>query len=182
MAAGLVWAMEGPCSMIDLFHRHFTMKDGKRQPLRWPVISSRYFSRFPSKDFLMDVVDIRIDPFPSQQALSDLWRVTWEIDGLADFRAVLKRSLTHVAAFQNDHLIGFANMAWDGGVHAFLVDVCVHPDFRDHGIGQSMVEEALKVARQRGIRKVHVDFEPHLRDFYLSCGFAPTDAGVLTID
>lgn len=130
----------------------------------------------------MDVIEIRVDPFPSQQMLSDLWRATWEIDGLADFRAVLKRSLTHIAAYRNDHLIGFANMAWDGGVHGFLVDVCVHPDYRDHGIGQSMVESALSVARQRGLKKVHVDFDPHLRDFYRSCGFKSTDAGILTIE
>lgn len=129
----------------------------------------------------MNVVDIRIDPYPAQQELAGLWRTTWEIDGVADFKAVLRRSLTHVAAYDGERLIGFANMAWDGGVHAFLVDVCVHPGYRDHGIGQSMVEKAIEIARKRGVVKIHVDFEPHLRDFYLSCGFTPTDAGVLTI-
>ncbi|SDG74208.1 GNAT family N-acetyltransferase [Pelagibacterium luteolum] len=129
----------------------------------------------------MDTIDIRVDPFPTQRMLSDLWRATWEIDGLADFQSVLTRSLTHVGAYLNDELVGFANMAWDGGVHAFLVDVCVHPDYRDGGIGQSMVDKAIEVARKRGVEKIHVDFEPHLRDFYLSCGFTPTDAGVLTI-
>ncbi len=129
----------------------------------------------------MDTIDIKVDPFPGQRELSDLWRDTWEIDGVADFQSVLTRSLTHIAAYLNDRLIGFANMAWDGGVHAFLVDVCVHPEFRDHGIGQSMVEKALEIARTRGVEKIHVDFEPHLRDFYLSCGFTPTDAGILTI-
>lgn len=129
----------------------------------------------------MDTIDIRVDPFPTQRSLSDLWRTTWEIDGVADFQSVLTRSLTHVGAFLHDELIGFANMAWDGGRHGFLVDVCVHPDYRDYGIGQSMVEKAIAAARSRGIEKVHVDFEPHLRDFYLSCGFRPTDAGILTI-
>lgn len=130
----------------------------------------------------MDIVDVRIDPFPSQRELSDLWRATWEIDGVSDFQSILTRSLTHVGAYLGDRIIGFANMAWDGGIHGFLVDVCVHPEFRDHGIGQSLVEATLKIARKRGLQKVHVDFEPHLRDFYLSCGFKPTDAGVLTID
>jgi|TARA_A100001391_G_scaffold76566_2_gene49557 GNAT superfamily N-acetyltransferase len=130
----------------------------------------------------MDVVDVRIDPFPSQRELSDLWRATWEVDGVADFQSILTRSLTHVGAYLGDRIIGFTNMAWDGGIHGFLVDACVHPEFRDHGIGQSMVEAALEVARKRGLQKVHVDFDPHLRDFYLSCGFTPTDAGVLTID
>ncbi|RDE08415.1 GNAT family N-acetyltransferase [Pelagibacterium lacus] len=129
----------------------------------------------------MDTIEIRVDPFPGQRELSDLWRATWEIDGVADFQSVLTRSLTHVAAYLNTQVIGFANMAWDGGVHAFLVDVCVHPDYRDLGIGQSMVQKAIAIAHKRGIAKIHVDFEPHLREFYLSCGFTPTDAGVLTI-
>ena len=106
----------------------------------------------------MDVVDVRIDPFPSQRELSDLWRATWEIDGVSDFQSILTRSLTHVGAYLGDRIIGFANMAWDGGIHGFLVDVCVHPEFRDHGIGQSMVEAALKVARKRGLQKVHAQW------------------------
>lgn len=126
-------------------------------------------------------VDIRVDPFPAQRDLSDLWRAAWEIDGLADFQSVLTRSLTHVGAFHRDRLVGFANMAWDGGDHAFLVDVCVHPEFRDKGIGQSLVERAIDVARNRGVEWIHVDFEPHLREFYLSCGFRSTDAGVLKL-
>lgn len=130
----------------------------------------------------MEAIDLRIDPFPSHRELSDLWRATWETDGVADFRSILTRSLTHVGAYRGERIIGFTNMAWDGGINGFLVDACVHPEFRDHGIGQSMVETALKVARKRGLHKVHVDFEPHLRDFYLSCGFKPTDAGILTID
>lgn len=130
----------------------------------------------------MDVVDIRVDPFPSQLVLSDLWQKSWEVDGVDDFQSVLTRSLTHIGAYVGDELIGFTNMAWDGGWHGFLVDVCVHPDYRDHGIGQSLVEAALRIARKRGIKRVHVDFEPHLRDFYLSCGFKPIDAGVLSFE
>lgn len=130
----------------------------------------------------MDAIDIRIDPFPGQRELADLWRATWEIDGVADFQSVLTRSLTHIGASLNDDLVGFANLAWDGGVHAFLADVCVRPDFRDHGIGQSLVDKAIAVARKRGIAKIHVDFDPHLREFYLSCGFVPREGGVLTIE
>lgn len=130
----------------------------------------------------MDAIDIRVDPFPAQRQISDLWRATWEVDKVADFQSILTRSVTHIGAFLGEDLVGFANMAWDGGVHAFLIDVCVRPDYRDHGIGQSVVEKAIEIARMRGVRKVHADFEPHLRDFYLSCGFTPTDAGVLALD
>lgn len=126
-------------------------------------------------------IEIVVDPHPSHRELNDLWRMSWEIDGLADFDAILTRSLVHIGAYSGSMLVGFANVAWDGGVHAFLVDVCVHPDHRDHGVGQAMVEKAIAVARARGAKWIHADFEPHLRAFYRSCGFEPVDAGVLRI-
>jgi len=71
------------------------------------------------------------------------------------------------------------NLAWDGGVHAFLVDVTVHPDFRRRGIGQQLVKRAVEIARERGIEWVHVDFESRLRGFYQQCGFRYTEAGLI---
>lgn len=129
----------------------------------------------------MDTIEIRVDPHPTHRELSDLWRATWEIDGIDDFRSILTRSLTHAGAYLNGEIVGFANLAWDGGIHGFLTDVCVHPNYRDHGIGQSLVEQIVAIARKRNIEKIHADFDPHLRDFYLSCGFKPTDAGVLDL-
>ena len=34
-----------------------------------------------------------------------------------------------------EHLVGFANVAWDGGVHAFVLDTLVQGDARHEGIG-----------------------------------------------
>jgi hypothetical protein len=39
-----------------------------------------------------------------------------------------------------------------------------------------MVVEATNVARVRGAKWLHVDFEPHLTSFYRRCGFRPTVA------
>src|SRR5690554_2194362 len=80
--------------------------------------------------FFMDTIEIRVDPHPTHRELSDLWRATWEIDGIDDFRSILTRSLTHAGAYLNGEIVGFANLAWDGGIHGFLTDVCVHPNYR----------------------------------------------------
>ena len=44
---------------------------------------------------------------------------------------MLARSLTYVAAYDTvgggEQLVGFVNVAWDGGIHAFLLDTTVHP-------------------------------------------------------
>lgn len=79
-------------------------------------------------------------------------------------------------------LIGFANVAWDGGDHAFLLDPKVRPDHQRLGIATELVRRAATAARDVGCEWLHVDFEPHLRAFYFdACGFKPTDAGVMRL-
>lgn len=98
-----------------------------------------------------------------------------------DWGVVLSRSLTWIGAHQGDDLLGFANLAWDGGVHAFLLDPRVHPDFRRRGIGTELVRRAVKVARRAGVEWLHVDFARELKPFYEACGFSPTDAGLIQL-
>jgi ribosomal protein S18 acetylase RimI-like enzyme len=76
-------------------------------------------------------------------------------------------------------LVGFVNVAWDGDIHAFLLDPTVHPSAQRRGIGQSLVKAAAAAAKERGIHWLHVDYEPQLDDFYRACGFQRTMAGVM---
>ncbi len=79
-------------------------------------------------------------------------------------------------------LIGFANVAWDGYRHAFLLDVAVAPGSRRRGIATRMVQRAAQEARAAGCEWLHVDFEDHLAPFYLgSCAMTPTKAGLLRL-
>ena len=93
-----------------------------------------------------------------------------------------RHSLTWVGAFHDGRMIGFANVAWDGGVHAFLLDVVVDPDRQGEGIGASVVAEAARLAGEAGCEWLHVDFVPDHTAFYLDrCRFTRTDAGVLRL-
>ncbi|MER6301637.1 GNAT family N-acetyltransferase [Kitasatospora sp. NPDC001539] len=79
-------------------------------------------------------------------------------------------------------LVGFVNLAWDGGAHAFLLDTVVAPHARRQGIATRLVAEAADGARAAGCTWLHVDFEPHLRTLYLdACGLKPTEAGLLAL-
>ena len=128
----------------------------------------------------MDGIDLRIDPFPSEAELADLWISAWGPD--TAYQGVLERSLCHVAAYSGPKLVGFVNVAWDGGIHAFLLDTCVHPDFRRRGLAMRLVEAARDAARARGAKWLHVDFEPHLERLYFdACGFRPTLAGLIDL-
>ena len=102
---------------------------------------------------------------------------------LADdwWRQVNRHSLGWMVQRSGDTLVGFVNVAWDGGVHAFLLDPTVHPRHRRRGIGSGLVKRAIEIARDRGATWMHVDYEPHLDHFYKSCGFRDTMAGVLEL-
>ena len=56
---------------------------------------------------------------------------------------IRRRSLGWVTARVGDGmLIGFVNVAWDGGDHAFLLDPKVRPDHQRRGIGTELVRRA----------------------------------------
>jgi ribosomal protein S18 acetylase RimI-like enzyme len=80
----------------------------------------------------------------------------------------------------NGTLVGFVNIAWDGGDHAFLIDTKVAKDHQRRGIATELVRHATEHARDAGCEWLHVDFREELDAFYLdACGFRPTDAGLI---
>jgi len=77
-------------------------------------------------------------------------------------------------------LVGFVNVAWDGGDHAFLLDTKVAAEHQRQGIATALVGRAARHAKAAGCEWLHVDFEEHLAAFYFdACGFRPTTAGLI---
>jgi ribosomal protein S18 acetylase RimI-like enzyme len=77
-------------------------------------------------------------------------------------------------------VVGFVNVAWDGGDHAFLLDTKTHGAFQRRGIGTRLVQIAARHAKAAGCEWLHVDFKPELERFYFdACGFRPTPAGLI---
>ncbi|MFF9345588.1 GNAT family N-acetyltransferase [Streptomyces sp. NPDC014734] len=95
---------------------------------------------------------------------------------------VHRHSLGWVCAREDGRLVGFVNVAWDGGVHAFVLDTMVAQNMRKTGVGTELVTTAARGARAADCEWLHVDFEEHLRPFYFdACGFRPTDAGLIAL-
>jgi len=95
---------------------------------------------------------------------------------------VERHSLGWVCARNGDDLAGFVNVAWDGGAHAFILDAMVAPPLHRQGTGTRLVARAIEEARRAGCAWLHVDFEEHLRPFYLrGCGFTPSPAGLIAL-
>lgn len=124
----------------------------------------------------------RVSPALGSEALNGLFAAAWGDHERRDFDPILRRSLVYICAFREQSLVGFVNVAWDGGVHGFVLDTTVHPDLRRRGVGSRLVRLAASEANERGIEWLHVDFEPPLLRFYEGCGFRPTGAGLLRLN
>jgi GNAT superfamily N-acetyltransferase len=95
---------------------------------------------------------------------------------------VERHSLGWVTARDGDQLVGFVNVAWDGAIHAFLLDTLVAATHRRRGIATELVGVATDHARSAGCEWLHVDFDDDLRELYFaSCGFTPTNAGLIQL-
>jgi N-acetylglutamate synthase-like GNAT family acetyltransferase len=95
---------------------------------------------------------------------------------------LVEHSLGWVCARGGGELIGFVNVAWDGGIHAFIIDPIVATSTHGHGVGTELIARAVAGARTCGCEWLHVDFNDDLRTFYFdACGFAPTNAGLIRL-
>ena len=125
----------------------------------------------------------RHDCAVSNEQLRSLFADAWPEKGSkCDYSVVLSRSLGYVCAFLKEALVGFVYVAWDGGVHAFLLDPTVRTGVQRQGIGSELVRRAADLARSKGAEWLHVDFEPHLEEFYRKCGFKETCAGLIRLN
>lgn len=126
-------------------------------------------------------VTYRVNSSPANDNLNALFDVAWSGHIRRDFQPVLGQSLAFVCAYDGSRLVGFVNLAWDGGYHAFILDPTVDPEYRRRGIGRELVRRAVTEAESRGVEWVHVDFDPGLRGFYERCGFVSTAAGLMRL-
>ena len=93
-----------------------------------------------------------------------------------------QHSSTWILALEGERLVGFVNVAWDGGAHAFLLDTIVDPVNQGNGVGRALVRKAVQEVERAGCEWLHVDFEEDLAAFYLdACGFRSSGAGVLRL-
>jgi ribosomal protein S18 acetylase RimI-like enzyme len=126
-------------------------------------------------------IEYRIGPKVTDHEINELFASAWENHVERKFGAVLERSLIYVCAFAANRLVEFVNVAWDGGIHGFLLDTTVHREYQRRGIGTELVRQAADVAAERGLEWLHVDYEVRLQAFYSGCGFRKTEAGLLRL-
>ena len=100
-----------------------------------------------------------------------------------DWIALTERhSLGWVVARDGARFIGFANVLWDGFIHAFIEDVMVDAEYRNRGVGVAVVHAARDGAKAAGCEHLHVGFAEDLRPFYVdACGFEAMGGGLMSL-
>jgi len=113
-----------------------------------------------------------VNPRVEARAIVALRRaVGW--DGLAgDYPAALAGYWATVGGFDAaGTLVAWCAILSDGVRHAVLLDVIVHPDWQDRGVGRALVGRAVEHIRAQDITIIHVDFLRDVAAFYERCGF-----------
>jgi GNAT superfamily N-acetyltransferase len=128
------------------------------------------------------MIEYRVRRPLTSDELNGLFTRVWDDHKPADLTRLIDHSLTYVCAYDGGKLIGYVNVAWDGGEHAFLLDTAVDKQFRHQGVGTQLVKRAVEEARICGMKWMHVDFEPHLTSFYRDCGFRHSEAGLIRLN
>jgi ribosomal protein S18 acetylase RimI-like enzyme len=139
---------------------------GSGAPYGGPVITYRWRGPFDN----VEVNALHAEGFGHEPLDDDWWA------------QVNRHSLGWACAREGSGLVGFVNVAWDGAVHAFILDALVSASLRRQAVGTSLVALAVREARAAGCEWLHVDFEDQLRPFYFGrCGFTPTNAGLIAL-
>jgi hypothetical protein len=58
--------------------------------------------------------------------LNDVFETVWGAKPKEEYQKVLECSLSYGCVYTDKRLVGFVNLAWDGGIHAFILDTTAH--------------------------------------------------------
>ena len=88
------------------------------------------------------------------------------------------------ARTEDDELVGFVNVAWDGGDHAFLIDTKTRPSHQRQGLGVAVVGRAIAEAQAAGCEWLFVDYGENITigpRTFVNYHLTALDVAVITI-
>lgn len=112
---------------------------------------------------------------PEKQAFFELfnttsWNETYQLDSNELIQAI-ENSWYATSVYDIGNLVGFGRIICDGVVHALILDLIVHPDFQNQGIGSRILEMLVDKCRQNQIRDIQLFSVKGKAEFYSKNGF-----------
>ena len=87
-----------------------------------------------------------------------------------EFSALAVKEHRVRVAVIDERIVGFVTLLATGQTGE-LEDLFVDPDWMLHGIGRTLVQDAVETAREQGLTRVEVTANPHALGFYEKVGF-----------
>ena len=131
----------------------------------------------------MSPIEYRVRPSLTNDDLNGLFGRAYNKTMSVDFQRILDQSLTWVAGYDGHTLRAWVNVAWDGFVHAFLVDRTAADD-PDGAIRSELVREAIEAVRRDHptVFKVHTDCRPDEIAWLGELGLQELPGGIVILD
>lgn len=110
--------------------------------------------------------------------LTDLYnRVLWTAytDYPEKVAKLLPGSLWHLAALDDEKLVGIIRVVGDDSSILYIQDICVDPDYQRQGIGTALVGRTLNHFSHIRQSVLVTDNDPKTMSFYRSLGMAPIE-------
>lgn len=88
-------------------------------------------------------------------------------------------SYFHIAAYEDDKLVGYIDSVSNGVTDAYIQDLMVDPEFQGKGVGTELMNRMISALKERHIYMISVVFEEALKPFYARFGFYSMLSGQL---
>jgi ribosomal protein S18 acetylase RimI-like enzyme len=119
---------------------------------------------------------------PTAEQYWGLFQTTgWNAEYHATPQELLK-ALAHswycLAAYDDEHLVGFGRIVTDQVLHAMIYDLIVDPDYQRQGLGSQILDRLVARCQEANIRDIQLFCARGKQAFYEKHGFVirPTDA------
>ena len=129
-----------------------------------------------SKSDISGKIIIQLDRPISAHLLEALCTaVGWSPRPLDKVQKSLDNSFCIVAVWhlqgEKQNLIGFGRAVSDRAFYAVLLDILVHPQFQNRGLGKKIVRTLIERLQSSEINDITLFASPHIADFYHKLGF-----------
>lgn len=115
------------------------------------------------------------EKLPDKNKYWDLFKTTgWNKEynfSIQDLADAIKNSWYSISIYSSDNLIGFGRVIADGVHHALIVDLIIHPDYQEKGLGSELLERLVNKCKDNNIRDIQLFAAKDKYAFYEKFGF-----------
>ena len=89
----------------------------------------------------------------------------------SEYASPLITSYYHIAAYEENRLIGYIYCVSNGVTDAYIQDLMVHPAHQGRGLGTLLMERMIGALKEKRIYMISVVYDEPLKAFYDRFGF-----------